>query len=107
MISKNHSKGMLNPKLDNKTLTIRPLRLLSYDESSGKYHLCEEGIDFLSRQKKPFDIYAVVGAYRSGKSSILNHLIEHLCPSARYEGFEVGHTTNSCTKGIFVMNHVF
>jgi GTPase SAR1 family protein len=41
-------------------------------------------------------IISVVGPYRTGKSYLLNRLL------GRQEGFEIGATVQSCTKGIWI-----
>jgi len=43
---------------------------------------------------------AIAGNYRGGKSYVLNHLINQ--PGC----FGVGHTTNACTKGLWIWNKV-
>ena len=43
-------------------------------------------------------VFVIVGPYRQGKSYLLNRLLNIS------NGFSVGHTDNSCTKGIW-MHH--
>ncbi len=45
-------------------------------------------------------VISVVGPYRTGKSYLLNRLL------GRQEGFEIGKTVQSCTKGIWMWNQV-
>ena len=50
----------------------------------------------LERIQTKVGIISVVGPYRTGKSYLLNRLL------GRQEGFEIGSTVQSCTKGIWI-----
>ena len=41
-------------------------------------------------------VICVAGLYRTGKSYLINRLL------GRQSGFDVGPTTNSCTKGLWI-----
>jgi len=55
-----------------------------------------EALAFLGGIREPVAPIAVVGKYRTGKSFLLNKLVEAA------GGFEVGPTIEACTKGIWV-----
>jgi hypothetical protein len=46
-------------------------------------------------------VVAIAGKYRAGKSFLLNHLI------GKVGCFNVGDTTNACTKGLWIWNKTF
>lgn len=55
----------------------------------------------LGKIKVPVAPIAVVGKYRTGKSFLLNKLLQ-LQSAADVHGFEVGPTVEACTKGIWL-----
>lgn len=57
----------------------------------------EEAVQIIKQVPKPIGIISVAGAYRTGKSYLLNRMILN-----RQGGFGVGPTVNPCTKGIWV-----
>lgn len=63
-----------------------------------KLLLDEEGMRFLESIKGPVAPVVVIGPYRSGKSFLLNQLMNVSCD----DGFGVGHTRSTETKGIWV-----
>lgn len=59
---------------------------------------------------------SVVGRYRTGKSYLLNKLLlnnrnstkpRSMRGNASYSGFKVGPTINPCTKGLWLLKHIF
>mmetsp|Transcript_2311 Transcript_2311/g.4499 ORF Transcript_2311/g.4499 Transcript_2311/m.4499 type:complete len:674 (-) Transcript_2311:1577-3598(-) len=61
--------------------------------------LCHEGVAALEAVKKPVHCVCVCGLYRTGKSLFLNHFVG----SFGYKvDFQVGNTTTSCTRGIWM-----
>lgn len=48
--------------------------------------------------KGPIAIAAIVGRYRTGKSLLVNRMLLDLAGN----GFQVGSTVNSCTKGLWL-----
>ena len=60
--------------------------------------LDQTGLDVLRRIKGPVAPVVVIGPYRSGKSFTLNQLLGVGCD----EGFGVGHTRQTQTKGIWI-----
>jgi len=62
-----------------------------------EYYVTDEARNFFNNIKGRFGIVTVVGRYRTGKSAILNKC---LLQEKNGRGFDVGSTTNSCTKGL-------
>lgn len=60
-----------------------------------------EGLALLKSFQTPVAPVVVIGPYRSGKSFLLNQLLSVPCD----EGFGVGHTRNTQTKGIWVWSN--
>ncbi|CAL5219282.1 g1085 [Coccomyxa viridis] len=61
-------------------------------------HLESEGLAVLRDIQTPVAPVVVIGPYRSGKSFLLNQLLGVGCD----EGFGVGHTRNTQTKGVWL-----
>ena len=65
-------------------------------------------LDTLTHQE--FGVLSVVGRYRTGKSFLLNKLLKHKKAEGAgpvFSGFKVGPTINPCTKGLWLLRHVF
>ncbi len=77
--------------------TPRAIQLISID-SDGKCSLNPEAEEFISKIDRNISVICVAGLYRTGKSYLLNRLLN------RQNGFEIGSTIKSCTKGIWVWN---
>lgn len=76
--------------------TVSAVPFLQAD-ASGKFHVQAQAAKILSGIKGRLVVIAVAGPYRTGKSFLLNRLIE-----ANGAGFQVGNTVNACTKGIWL-----
>jgi len=63
---------------------------------SDKFGIYPEGAKLFENQVEPFSVIIVTGLYRTGKSYLLNQLIEEK------EAFTVDPTTQACTRGIWV-----
>lgn len=70
------------------------IKLISID-SLGRIILNFDALHFIKTIQKPLAILCIAGPYRTGKSSILNSILET-------EGFKVGQTTKACTKGLWI-----
>ncbi|XP_060581767.1 guanylate-binding protein 1-like isoform X2 [Ruditapes philippinarum] len=77
-----------------------PMVLVSTD--NGKTTCNQTTLSKLREIQQPLNIVSVVGTLRTGKSFLLNKLAR---PDAVRTGacFEIGHTTDAVTKGIWVM----
>ena len=62
-----------------------------------KFKVNPEALEFLKEVEAPMAVIGVAGAYRSGKSYLLNKIVLN-----QSRGFEIGSTINACTKGIWV-----
>lgn len=67
-------------------------------EGHTKLAIQQEGLEALRHIKGPVVPLVVIGPYRSGKSFLLNQLLGVGCG----EGFGVGHTRNTQTKGVWL-----
>lgn len=75
----------------------QPYAIVEPVEEHTKLKLSQEGLDVLRSIKGPVAPVAVIGPYRSGKSFTLNQLMKVPCD----EGFGVGHSRKTQTKGIW------
>ena len=83
-------------------LPQQPIALLLPDpQTHTKLVLQEDAVHLLrgALRDKAFGVVSVVGAYRTGKSFLLNELMGVGCD----EGFTVGHQRHTQTKGIWVL----
>ena len=71
------------------------MQLVSIDEE-GKLAVNPLAINLLKSVKQQVGVISVVGPYRTGKSYLLNRLL------GRQQGFEIGSTVQSCTKGLWI-----
>lgn len=76
------------------TTQIRPL--IAFVD--GQYRVDEETATWLSQRTKPFSVLACAGKFRTGKSFLLNRLLNR--PAGK--GFGVGETVQACTRGIWL-----
>ena len=71
------------------------IQLISVVED--KFKVNPEALEFLREVEAPMAVIGVAGAYRSGKSYLLNKIVLNTS-----KGFDIGSTINACTKGIWV-----
>ena len=72
--------------------------LLPDPQNKNKLLLQPEGLKRLSDVQGPVTVVSAIGQYRSGKSFLLNQLMELPCDA----GFQVGHQRETQTKGVWV-----
>ena len=78
----------------------RPVALLLPDPASHtRLRLQPEALSLLQRLEGPISVVSVVGAYRTGKSWLLNELMGLGCDA----GFVVGHQRHTQTKGVWIL----
>jgi hypothetical protein len=58
----------------------------------------KEAKELLSNIKNPVAVISIAGLARTGKSFILNKIVESLSKSKSTNGFKIGSTIDSCTK---------
>ncbi len=68
--------------------------LVVFNEAN-QFGIHPEGAKLFESQTEPFAILIVTGLYRTGKSYLLNQLIEEK------DAFTVDPTTQACTRGIW------
>lgn len=79
----------------------QPFAIVNPVQGRTQLRLDEQGLSFIRGLSGPVVPVVVIGPYRSGKSFLLNQLLRVGCN----QGFEVGHTRNTQTKGIWVWGH--
>ena len=79
-----------------KRATQIPLKLITKD-SSNNLKLENEGLKYIQSIQGNIAVCICVGPYRQGKSYLLNRIL------GQTNSFEVGHTDEGCTKGIWVL----
>lgn len=79
-------------------MDLRALPLIEVDRL-GLFQVSTEALDFLRSVKKPIAVISIAGAYRSGKSFLMNRLLLN-----RFSGFQTAPTIQACTKGLWVWN---
>ena len=83
--------------MDNKK--IPPIPLILYSQDSRNYILTPEAQTLFSSipSNHQLAVITILGPYRTGKSLLLNRVL-----LAKSQGFQVGNTVNSCTKGLWL-----
>lgn len=79
----------------------KPLQLIMFD--GPKFTLNEEAMEVIRSIKDEIIIISIVGKARTGKSFLMNSLLEL---NGKRTGFEVSSSINSCTKGIWIWGNV-
>ena len=69
------------------------IQLVAVD-ANGRLYVPDDADKVLSRMDQPLAIVGIAGKYRSGKSTLISRLV------GEKAAFRVGHSVNSCTKGI-------
>jgi len=88
-------RSLSNKKKAPRDPILRPIPLIDILEN-GDFHVNDEAAEVLSSIEGPVAVVAVCGLYRTGKSSMLNWLLN------RQDGFTVGPTVQACTKGLWI-----
>ena len=81
-----------------KTKKAVPLIII---DKENQFQLCPEGIKIFESQNEPFAVLIVTGLYRTGKSYLLNLLMEES------DLFQVDPGTQTCTRGIWATSKYF
>ncbi|POM62119.1 Guanylate-binding protein [Phytophthora palmivora] len=73
-----------------------PVPLITFSEDEDQLKVNDEAVELLRRIDGHVAVVAMAGLYRTGKSSMLNWLLD------RQSGFRVGPTIERCTRGIWL-----
>ena len=73
----------------------RPIQFITID-NNGMCQVTKESEQLISKINSNVAVICIAGIYRSGKSYLLNRLL------GRQDGFEIGPTIASCTKGLWI-----
>ncbi|KAM3142083.1 hypothetical protein pb186bvf_005737 [Paramecium bursaria] len=83
------------PYFPNKVTQIDPILFIDIDED-GRFLISKKAVQYLQQIQNEISIVSIVGPYRTGKSFLLNRF------AGVQRGFELGNSTNPCTKGIWI-----
>ena len=72
------------------------IRLVKENEKDNKLILNKDALKVIENIKGNIGVCLIAGPYKSGKSFLMNNL------SGLNNGFEIGHTTEAQTKGIWM-----
>ena len=75
---------------------MEPIEFIVSEPGSKDLSVSQQAIDLFKKVKKPLKVVSIVGNYRTGKSFLLNRLMK------RNDGFPLGSTVDSKTKGIWM-----
>ncbi|XP_053376108.1 guanylate-binding protein 1-like [Mercenaria mercenaria] len=80
----------------NKLNIFTSAQLLLSADKMGKLTVVDDTLEEIRQINAPLSIVGICGPYRSGKSFLANYIMGEKCV------FEIGHSTDSQTKGIWV-----
>ena len=81
----------------NQTITNNPIQLIDFSRG---FQINKQALDFLKSIKEEIIIVSVVGKARTGKSYLMNLLLDNIGKGT--QGFQVASSLQSCTKGIWL-----
>lgn len=82
------------PKIDFTCREGKPMQLVSLEGPNGNFRMIEETVEYLKRFDGGVAICSIVGKYRTGKSFLMNKLLD----LEKDNGFTVSPTVDACTK---------
>nr|CAG4712544.1 unnamed protein product [Naegleria fowleri] len=74
----------------------KPQQLPLISHVDGKFQVDKKSVEIISKIKEPIAVLSIAGVYRSGKSFLLNQILD------RNDGFSISPTVMPCTKGLWV-----
>ena len=98
----NNNSENENDKILNKNESEGPINLIEFRRND--FVLNEKALNILNSIKEDLIIVAIVGKARTGKSYLMNLLLNNNNSSAPGSGFQISSRLNSCTKGIWLWN---
>lgn len=75
----------------------RAIQIVKFIPEQNRFEFNNEAFEMLSQVEGNIGFVSVCGKYRTGKSFLLNRLLE-----VQGDGFRVDSTTQSCTQGIWM-----
>ena len=98
----NINKDIENDININKKEPEGPINLIEFRRND--FVLNEKALNILNSIKEDLIIVAIVGKARTGKSYLMNLLLNNNNSSSPGSGFQISSRLNSCTKGIWLWN---
>ncbi|KAG6580239.1 Guanylate-binding protein [Phytophthora cinnamomi] len=86
----------MSTELAVQAFPAEPVPLITFSEDEDQLKVNDEAVELLRRIEGHVAVVAMAGLYRTGKSSMLNWLLD------RQSGFRVGPTIERCTRGIWL-----
>ena len=86
----------LSSKNNNQVITNAPIKLIDFSHG---FQINPQALNFLRSIKEEIIIVSVVGKARTGKSYLMNLLLDLI---GKNNGFQVASSLQSCTKGIWL-----
>lgn len=83
-------------KMDTNHLQCKPRGV----ENNGAMKLVDEALQLIRGISKPIAFLSICGPYRTGKSYLMSRIL------GRSDAFTLGHTTDPCTKGVWMSTTV-
>ena len=79
-----------------------PINLIEFQKKN--FILNKEALEILRNIKEEIVVVSIVGKARTGKSYLMNLLLNSNNNQIKNKGFKIGSTINSCTRGIWLWN---
>ena len=92
----NSSNNNTYPQNQNPIITNEPIKLIDFSHG---FQINPQALNFLRSIKEEIIIVSVVGKARTGKSYLMNLLLDLI---GKQNGFQVASSLESCTKGIWL-----
>ncbi len=104
MTSTSEFQSSLRPTKLSQTINNEegPINLLEFSKKN--FILNEEALNILRNIKEELIVVSIVGKARTGKSFLMNLLLNSNNNKNVNNGFKIGSSINSCTRGIWIWN---
>ena len=91
-----------NNNKNNESIQEGPINLIEFNRNN--FILNEKALDIIDSIKEDLIIVSIVGKARTGKSYLMNLLLNNNQSKYCGNGFEISSKLNSCTRGIWLWN---
>ena len=98
----NNNDNNINNNNNNENIKEGPINLIEFHKKN--FTLNEDALKILRSIKEDIIIVSIVGKARTGKSYLMNLLLNSNNNNNNNNGFEVASSINSCTRGIWLWN---